>query len=182
MSMSEMITVARPYAKAAFEFAVEDSTPDSVDSWNEMLIFAAEVAKNKDMKAFLSGSASADKMAEVFIQVCGEQLNDKGHNLIKVMAENNRLTTLPAVAEMFTEMVADYRREITVDVTSAAKLTEEQKMQLNAALDRRLKRKIKLNCSVDASLVGGLVVKAGDEIIDSTHRGKLNRLSEALQS
>ncbi|MFT5161531.1 MAG: F-type H+-transporting ATPase subunit delta [Alteromonadaceae bacterium] len=177
--MSDMITVARPYAKAAFEFAVEDG---QLESWQEMLVFAAEVAKNQDMKAFLSGSASADKMAEVFIQVCGEQINEKAHNLIKVMAENGRLTTLPSVVDLFTEMAAEYRKEITVDVTSAAQLTEEQKMQLNAALDRRLKRRIKLNCSVDASLVGGLVVKAGDTIIDSTLRSKLNRLSDTLQS
>lgn len=177
--MSEMITVARPYAKAAFEFAVEQ---DALESWHEMLIFAAQVAQNDDMKGFLSGSQSADKMADVFIQVCGEQVSGNAHNLIKIMAENGRLTTLSAVAELFTEMVADYRREITVDVVSGAKLNEEQKMQLNAALDRRLKRKIKLNCSVDASLVGGLVIKADDIIIDGTLRSKLNRLSDALQS
>ncbi len=177
--MSEMITVARPYAKAAFEFAVDSQ---DLDGWHEMLVFAAEVAKNDDMKAFLSGSVSADKMAEVFISVCGEQLNDLGQNLVKVMAENGRLPVLPAVVDLFAEMHANHIKEISVDVISAIKLSDEKIDKLSAALDKRLERKVKLNCSVDATLVGGLVIKAGDIVIDSTIRGKLNRLTDALQS
>jgi len=177
--MSEMITVARPYAKAAFEFAVQS---ESLDSWHEMLVFAAEVAKNQDMKSFLSGSVSANKMVEVFSQVCGEQLNDKGLNLVKIMAENGRLPVLPAVVDLFAEMHADYRREISVDITSAVELVAEQVDKLSVALEKRLERKVNLNCSVDASLVGGLVIKAGDIVIDSTIRGKLNRLTDTLQS
>jgi F-type H+-transporting ATPase subunit delta len=177
--MSEMITVARPYAKAAFEFAVESQ---ALDSWHEMLVFAAEVAKNTEMQAFLSGSSSAEKMAEVFSQVCGEQLNDKGQNLIKVMAENGRLPVLPAVVDLYAEMHAEYSKEISVDVTSAVELVAEQVDKLSAALEKRLERKVNLNCSVDASVVGGLVIKAGDIVIDSTIRGKLNRLTDTLQS
>jgi F-type H+-transporting ATPase subunit delta len=177
--MSEMITVARPYAKAAFEFAVESQ---NLDSWHEMLVFAAEVAKNQDMKAFLSGSVSADKMAEVFSQVCGEQLNDKGQNLVKIMAENGRLPVLPAVVDLFAEMHAEYSKEISVEVTSAVELVAAQVDKLSAALEKRLERKVNLNCSVDANVVGGLVIKAGDVVIDSTIRGKLNRLTETLQS
>ena len=177
--MSEMITVARPYAKAAFEFAVESG---SMDSWHEMLVFAAEVAKNPEMKAFLSGSSSAEKMAEVFNQVCGEQLNDKGQNLVKVMAENGRLPVLPAVVDLFAEMHAEYSKEISVDITSAVELVAEQVDKLSAALEKRLERKVNLNCSVDENVVGGLVIKAGDIVIDSTVRGKLDRLSDTLQS
>lgn len=177
--MSEMITVARPYAKAAFEFAVESK---SMDGWQEMLVFAAEVAKNPEMKAFLSSSSSAEKMAEVFNQVCGEQLNDKGQNLIKVMAENGRLPVLPAVVELFAEMYAEYSKVISVDVTSAVELVAEQVDKLSAALEKRLERKVNLNCSVDENVVGGLIIKAGDIVIDSTIRGKLDRLSDTLQS
>lgn len=177
--MSEMITVARPYAKAAFEFAVESQ---ALDSWHEMLVFAAEVAKNSDMKAFLSGSVSADKMAEVFSSVCGEQLNEKGQNLVKIMAENGRLSVLPAVVDLYAEMHAEYSKEISVDVTSAVELVAEQVDKLSAALEKRLERKVKLNCNVDASLVGGLVIKAGDVVIDGTIRGKLSRLTATLQS
>jgi len=177
--MSEMITVARPYAKAAFEFAVESK---SLDEWQHMLIFAAEVAKNPEMKTFLSGSASAQSMADIFSNVCGDQLNDKGQNLVKIMAENGRLPVLPAVVDLFAEMYADYSKEISVDVTSAVELVAEQVDKLSAALEKRLERKINLNCSVDANVVGGLVIKAGDIVIDSTIRGKLDRLTDTLQS
>jgi F-type H+-transporting ATPase subunit delta len=179
MSMSELTTIARPYAKAAFEFAVDKGT---VESWNEMLFFAGEVAKNEQIAQFLSGSASAEKQSEIIISVCAEQLNENGQNLVKVMAENGRLTALPAVAELFAEFKADYDKLIDVDVVSATTLTAEQQASLVAALEKRFARKVKLNCSVDETIVGGLVIKAGYTVIDGTVRGKLNRLATTLQS
>ncbi|NMM42284.1 F0F1 ATP synthase subunit delta [Pseudoalteromonas arctica] len=177
--MSELTTIARPYAKAAFEFAVEKGV---VESWNDMLFFASEVAKNEQVAQFLTGSASADKQSEIVISVCAEQLNEYGQNLVKVMAENGRLTALPAVAQLFSAFKADYDKEIDVDITSATTLAAAQQETLVAALEKRFARKVKLNCSVDESLVGGLMIKAGDTVIDGTVRGKLNRLATTLQS
>ena len=82
--MSEFITVARPYAKAAFDFAVEHQ---SVERWQDMLAFAAEVTKNEQMAELLSGALAPETLAESFIAVCGEQLDENGQNLIRVMAE-----------------------------------------------------------------------------------------------
>jgi F-type H+-transporting ATPase subunit delta len=177
--MSELTTIARPYAKAAFDFAVEGQ---AVASWNEMLSFAAEVAKNNDIQAFLSGAHSPSVTSDVFIKVCGEQLNEQGQNFIKVLAENGRLIALPAVSELFSELKAQYDNEIEVDVTSATELTEAQRTSLVDSLEKRLARKVKLNCNVDNQIVGGLYIKAGDTVIDATIRGKLARLSNALQS
>lgn len=177
--MSELTTIARPYAKAAFEFAVEKG---AVDSWNDMLFFASEVVKNEQVLEFLSGSASVQKKSDVFIQVCAEQINEHGQNFFKVMAENGRLVALPAVAQLYAEFKADYDKEIDVNVISATELVAEQQAKLVAALEKRFARKVKLNCSVDASTVGGLVIKAGDTVIDGSIRGKLNRLATALQS
>jgi len=177
--MSELTTVARPYAKAAFDFAVESQ---AVSEWNDMLFFASEVAKNDEIVAFLSGSHSPEVTSDLFIKVCGEQLNEKGQNLVKVMAENGRLVALPAVAELFEELKAQYENEIEVDVTSATEISAAQQEGLAAALEKRLARKIKLNCSVDSEVVGGLLIKAGDTVIDATIRGKLNRLTTTLQS
>ncbi len=92
--MSDLTTIARPYAKAAFDFALEK---DQLDQWGQMLSFAAEVAKNEQMNELLTGSVSADKMAEIFVAVCGEQVDTHGQNLLKVMAENGRLAALPDV-------------------------------------------------------------------------------------
>ncbi|CCQ11318.1 ATP synthase delta chain [Pseudoalteromonas luteoviolacea B = ATCC 29581] len=177
--MSEVTTIARPYAKAAFEFAVEKG---AVENWNDMLFFAAEVAKDEQVAQFLAGSASVQKKSDVFVQICAEQINEHGQNLIKVMAENGRLDTLPAVATLFAEFKADYDKEIDVDVVSATELAAEQQAKLVASLEKRFARKVKLNCSVDANTVGGLVIKAGDTVIDGSIRGKLNRLATALQS
>ncbi|WP_105188737.1 MULTISPECIES: F0F1 ATP synthase subunit delta [unclassified Pseudoalteromonas] len=177
--MSELTTIARPYAKAAFEFAVDKG---AVDAWNEMLFFAGEVAKNEQVTRFLSSSASAEKQAETMIQLCAEQLNEYGQNLVKVMAENGRLVALPAVAQLFAEFKADYDKEIDVDVVSATELAAAQQEKLVAALEKRFARKVKLNCSVDNTVVGGLVIKAGDTVIDGSISGKLSRLATTLQS
>jgi F-type H+-transporting ATPase subunit delta len=177
--MSELTTVARPYAKAAFEYAVEAT---AVDSWLEMLVFAAEVSQNETMQTYLSGGVSVEQATELFINVCGEQLDSNGQNFIKVLAENERLLVLPQVVTQFSELKAEYEKEVTVDVTSAVELTAEQQTTLSAALEKRLARKVKLNCNVDASVVSGLVIKAGDMVIDGSVRGKLNRLASTIQS
>ena len=101
--MSEFITVARPYAKAAFDFAVEHQ---SVERWQDMLAFAAEVTKNEQMAELLSGALAPETLAESFIAVCGEQLDENGQNLIRVMAENGRLKALPDVLEQFIHLRA----------------------------------------------------------------------------
>ena len=177
--MSELATIARPYAKAAFEFAVDKS---AVASWNEMLVFAAEVAKNEQISQFLAGNASAEKQAEIFATVCAEQINEHCLNLIKVMAENQRLLVLPQVVSQFCQLKAEYEKEIAVDVTSAVKLKAADKKAISAALEQRLARKVKLNCSVDKKLVSGLVIKADDLVIDGSIKGKLKRLSTTMQS
>ena len=112
--MSELTTVARPYAKAAFDFALEQG---ALDKWAEMLEFAAAVAKDETMASFLSSSATVGKTAEVFIGVCGDELDDSAKNFIRVMAENERLTALSAVSELYQTFRAEYEKEVEVDVT-----------------------------------------------------------------
>lgn len=177
--MSELTTIARPYAKAAFEFAVESK---AIDSWLHQLTFAAEVAKDESIKGYLSSGASAEQAQTLFLNVCGEQVNSEGQNFIKVMAKNERLLVLPQVLEQFIALKADFDQEISVDVTSAVEVTAEQKTTLSAALEKRLARKVKLNCFVDVSIVSGLVITAGDMVIDGSIKGKLNRLATTLQS
>lgn len=177
--MSELTTVARPYAKAAFEYAVE---ANAVENWLEMLVFAAEVSKNEDMAGFLSGSASVEQTQDLFLKVCESQLDSNGQNFIKVLAENKRLLVLPQIVTQFSELKAEHEKTITVDVTSAVELTAEQMTTLSAALEKRLARKVKLNCNVDVTIVSGLVMKAGDMVIDGSVRNKLNRLATTMQS
>ena len=177
--MAELTTVARPYATAAFNFAVEQN---AVAEWQQMLVFAGSVAQNESMEAMLSGSSAADQLAELFINVCGEQLNTQGQNLIKVLAENKRLSVLPEIVELYAELKADYDKELDVDVTSATELSAAQQSKLGKSLEQRLARKVKLNCNVNPALVAGVVIKAGDTVIDGSVKSKLNRLADALQA
>ncbi len=177
--MSELTTVARPYAKAAFDFAVEK---DAVAKWQEMLAFAGAVAANDDMHQLLSGAVAADTLADIFNNVCGEQLDEHGQNLVKVLAENKRLAALPEISTLFDAFKADYDKEIEVDVTSASTLTDAQQNELVESLEKRLARKVKLNCNVDPALIAGMVLHAGDTVIDGSVKSKLNRLADALQA
>jgi F-type H+-transporting ATPase subunit delta len=177
--MSELTTVARPYAKAAFDFAVEK---DAIAKWQEMLAFAGEVAANEDMHQLLTGAVAADTLADIFNNVCGEQLDEHGQNLVKVLAENKRLAALPEISTLFDAFKADYDKEIEVDVTSASTLTDAQLKELVASLEKRLARKVKLNCNVDPALIAGMVINAGDTVIDGSVKSKLNRLADALQA
>lgn len=177
--MSELTTVARPYAKAAFDFAVEKN---AVTAWQDMLAFAGEVAKNEDMHQLLTGAVAADTLADLFIKVCGEQLDEHGQNLVKVLAENKRLAALPEISVLFDAFKAEYDKEVDVDVTSATALSDAQVKELSGSLEKRLARKVKLNCNVDPALIAGFVVKAGDTVIDGSVKSKLNRLADALQA
>ena len=173
--MSEFITVARPYAKAAFDFAVEHQ---SVERWQDMLAFAAEVTKNEQMAELLSGALAPETLAESFI----EQLDENGQNLIRVMAENGRLNALPDVLEQFIHLRAVSEATAEVDVISAAALSEQQLAKISAAMEKRLSRKVKLNCKIDKSVMAGVIIRAGDMVIDGSVRGRLERLADVLQS
>ncbi len=177
--MSEVTTIARPYAKAAFDFAVENN---AVDSWNSMLFFAAEVSKDSSIQQLISSARAAEQLGELFIQVCGEQLNEQGQNLIKVMAENGRLSVLPAVFAEFTALKAELDKELEAVVTSATTLSDAEQSKIQAALEKRYNRKVRITTKLDAALMAGLVIKIGDDVIDASVRSKLNRLAEALQS
>ena len=154
--MSNLTTIARPYAKAAFDFAVEK---EQLDHWGHMLSFAAEVANNEQIHELLTSSMSADKLAEIFVAVCGEQVDEYGQNLIKVMAENGRLQALPDVCAEFLLLKQEHEKEITVEVTSAAALSKKQKADISSKLETRLERKVQLNCSVDETLLGGVIIR-----------------------
>ncbi|WP_312984981.1 F0F1 ATP synthase subunit delta [Atlantibacter sp.] len=177
--MSEFVTVARPYAKAAFDFAVENQ---SVDRWQDMLAFAAEVTKNEQMAELLSGALAPETLAESFIAVCGDQLDAHGQNLIKVMADNGRLKVLPDVLEQFIRLREAREATVEVEVTSATALNEEQLEKISVAMEKRLSRKVKLNCKIDKSVVAGVIIRAGDMVIDGSVRGRLERLADVLQS
>lgn len=181
--MSELTTLARPYAKAAFDFAIEQSATDkaALEKWTAMLNFCAQLIKNEDMQTILHSSLSSNQLAETVISICGEQLDQYGQNLIRLMAEYKRLAAVPAVFEEFQQLVDEYNLVSQVEVVSAQPLTDEQQQKITAAMEKRLARKVKLNCSIDDSLIAGAVIRTDDFVIDGSSRGQLSRLANELQ-
>ena len=177
--MSEFITVARPYAKAAFDFAVENQ---SVERWQQMLAFTAVVTRNEQMAELLSGAVAPETLSNTFIAVCGDELDEHGQNFIRVMAENGRLLVLPAVLQQFIELRAALESTVEVDVLSSSALSDTQQAKIVAAMEKRLSRKVKLNCKIDKSVLAGVIIRAGDLVIDGSVRGRLERLADVLQS
>lgn len=175
--MSELTTIARPYAKAAFDFALEQG---QLDKWQSMLHFAAKVAENEDVKAFIQSALSATKIAEMFLAVCADQLDQYGQNFIRVMAENKRLTALPAVFSLFVELYAQHQSVKDVFVTSAIELTKAQQVKIAKAMQAKLNSDVRIVPQVDKSLIAGVIIRYDDTVIDGSSRGQLSRLSQEL--
>ena len=178
--MAELSTLARPYAKAAFEVALQDS---ALDSWSSMLGVSAAVASQESVNALLTDpSLSSERVAQAFIDILGDALEGKGQNFIRLLAENKRLVLLPEISELFDILKANQRKSVDVEITTAFEVSSEISDKLASALKNRLQRDIRLATSVDKSLIGGAVIRAGDTVIDSSVRGKLKKLAEAMNS
>lgn len=148
--MSELTTIARPYAKAAFDFALEQG---QLDKWQAMLQFSACVAENEEVKTFIHSSLATAKIAELFIAVCADQLDQYGQNFIRVMAENRRLAALPAVLTYFVELWAEHQAVKEVLVTSAIELSPAQQDKIAKAMQAKLNRDVRIVAQVDKSLI-----------------------------
>jgi F-type H+-transporting ATPase subunit delta len=182
--MSDLKTIAQPYAKAAFDFALANK---SLDQWAYMLMAAADVAHQpvilQEIKEIdFKGAKNAEAFTLMFLDICEGLLDEHGQNFVRVMAENSRLSVLPDVLNLFMEMKADFERTIEATVLSVEPLTEEQKVNLVKALEKRLSRSVELDCQIDESLVGGMLIKAGELVIDGTLKSSINRLASSLQA
>ncbi len=176
--MSELTTAARPYARAAFEIAQAN---ESQEEWTNMLSFIAAVAHDPTMRSLLdSPTLSQKQSAELFISVCAEKLNDKGQNFIKLLSENDRISLLPEIAALYEHYRAQAEGTIDAEVISADEVSDEQLNKIAASLKQRLGKEVRLTSSVDETLIGGAVIRAGDLVIDGSVRGRINKLSTTL--
>jgi len=178
--MSNTITLARPYAKAAFEFA---NAAKKVDAWTNMLNLVATLVAQAEVVKQLANPALNKKGKVAFLlQLCEENSDAELVNFLHVLGENDRLTLLPAINEQFAQLKAEQERSVVVEVESAFELTAAQLKTLAAALSKRLDRTVQPKATVNPALIGGLHIRAGDLVIDGSIRGKLSKLAEALKS
>lgn len=178
--MAELSTLARPYAKAAFEFAVD--APD-LKGWADSLATSAAVTQHATVvKLLRSPSSTPAQQAATIIDLCGDVLDVTGQNFIVILSENRRLTLLPQISLQFEAMKANREKAVDVDVTAAQPLGAQQQQMLSDALSKKLQRKVNMQVSLDKSLLGGAVIRAGDTVIDGSIRGRLTKLAESLNS
>jgi len=178
--MAELTTLARPYAKAAFELA---QAQQQLANWSAMLGLAAAVSQDDTIQRMLKAPrlTSAQKAA-TFNEVCGDKFDAKAQNFIRIAAENDRLLLLPEISALFDLYKAEQEKSVDVNVTSAFALNQEQQDKLAKVLSARLGREVRLHAAEDASLIGGVIIRAGDLVIDGSVRGKIAQLAEALKS
>lgn len=178
--MAELTTLARPYAKAAFVEAQEKS---ALDVRSEELSLLSSVASDSDMLTVLAHPAlTAAQHQQAVLDVCGDKLSDTAKNLVAILADNKRLALLPEIAALFEEMKAELQNTVDVTVISAIEIAAEQMEKMVAALKARLNSEIRVTTEINADLIGGAIIRAGDLVIDGSVSGKLSKLAEAMKS
>jgi len=176
--MAEKITIARPYAKAAFELANGEG---KLGEWSEMLELLSAIAADADFSALANNPNVADeKVAETLLGVMDKGLVAGGENLVKLLVENKRLNVMPEIAEMFGLLRAEAEKTIDAEVISAFEVGSAEQDKIKLALKNRLGREVTLTCKIDESLIGGAIVRAGDLVVDGSVVGQLKGLASAM--
>ncbi|WP_329741824.1 F0F1 ATP synthase subunit delta [Dyella sp. A6] len=175
--MAQSITLARPYARAAFELA---HAAGALAAWSQALSFAAAVANDPHV-ASLANDPRVQPAQLVALHLPQGMTDDAPFaRFLGELAAHRRMQLLPEVAELFEQYKRESESQLLVKVTSAMTLDATQAEQLKASLKRRFKREIELETAVDPTLLGGVVIDTGDEVIDGSARGRLERLAGAL--
>lgn len=176
--MAEAATLARPYALAAFDIAREN---DRFDHWSRALEQLAQVTGTREIREFVSSPVhTTAAKATTLIELLEDDLTENTKRFVRVLAENQRLDLIPEIRVTFEELLAEERKTLAVEVTTAVELTPEEVKAFDDALTRKYQREINLTIKVDPDIVGGALIRAGDTVLDGTVRGKLQKLQTSL--
>lgn len=183
--MSDNTTQARPYANAAFMFALETTTSNALSMWSQRLHMLSMIVSDPDAEYFISNpSVSTALQVDLVLSTAknlGANMSDESlARWVELLAENKRLLLLPAIAAYFDELRAEHEKTLTVSVVSFTALSDAQQQLLIQKLSQRLQRQVTLSISLDPTLLGGAIIYAGDWVLDSTVRGKLAKLGALL--
>ncbi|CAH1385663.1 F0F1 ATP synthase subunit delta [Candidatus Nitrotoga sp. M5] len=176
--MAEAITVARPYAQAAFDEARERG---ELKSWSEILKSLAQVVISPEVRTVItSPRIIKSQLVDLMLALSGDKVSEIQESFVKLLIEGQRLELLPEIVMLFEAMRAEEEKSVDVVVTSAFDLSEAQMQKITEALQKRMGREIKLRCETDRKLIGGVVIRAGDKVIDGSARTHLSELANAL--
>ncbi len=176
--MSELSTLARPYAEAIFKRSLE-TKPES--KWSDMLEFLSVVISDPEMAAVIANpKVSQEQLTSLLLEICQDQLNEEGVNLLKLLIQNDRLIISPQISVLYEAFKAEHEGYVDVEVISAYSLTKEEKNQFATTLKKKLDKKVHITTSVDKNLIGGFIARAGDKVIDGSIKGQLQQLAKIL--
>lgn len=176
--MAELATLARPYAKAAFGFALESN---QLDGWATLLNDASFIVKQPKIKALVnSPSLQEQEQIGLIEKLLGNEINSSFLRFLALLSEHKRVLLLPAIAERFNKLKEQHQKMADVFVESAFEIDAETEQKLSEKLQATLQCDVNINKTIEPDLIGGVVIRAGDLVIDSSIRGRLAKLSEAM--
>lgn len=178
--MAENVTIARPYAEAAFQLA---QAANALGPWLQAIDGLAVVAADPQMEECISNPKLLPaQLAQLFLDVAGNGLSADQQNFVRVLVDNERLQVLPEIRELFAELKNEHEGVKETHVSSAFPLNDATLKNLVAELEARFKCKLQATVSVDPELIGGVRIAVGDEVIDASVRGKLAAMATALKN
>ena len=176
--MIEPTTLARPYARAAFEHA---RAAGELAAWQTALSeLAAITTQPKVAAAMRDPNQTASQRASTLSSLAGDAVPTEVGNLLAIMSDNDRLSLIPEVATLFDQLKQAVESAVAVHVTSAYPLSDAETQQLTETMQEKLERSITLTSETDPSLLGGALIRADDLVIDGSVRGRLNKLAGTL--
>lgn len=178
--MSELSTLARPYAEAVFRLAQGEG---ALAGWSERLATLSAIAADVQMAELIADPfVDPARTAQLILDVAGAGLGEQGANFVHVLAENKRLALLPEIASRYEALRAEAEGTLEATITSAQALTPQQIDELVRALEAKFRRTVSARVTVDPDLIGGAVIAIGDQVLDGSVKGRLQRMAFALQS
>jgi F-type H+-transporting ATPase subunit delta len=177
--MAELSTIARPYAEALFATARDDQA--GLASWSALVSELAQVAGLNDVREALTDPRlNVNQRIELFTGLIKSSLSAKARNFIEVLVSNNRILLLPEIAEQFELLKNQLEGTALAEITSAYPLADEQVQQLVSGLEKKFGLKLKPSITVDSNLIGGVRVKVGDQVLDTSVQAQLARMRDTL--
>ena len=176
--MSELSTLARPYAEAIFKRALENN---SAAEWSDMLAFLSLVIQDTEMSVVIANpKVSQEQLTQLLSDICQDQVKGEGINLLKLLVQNDRIMLTPQISALYESFKAEHEGYVDVEVISAYALSKEEQNKFAVTLEKKLDKKVHITTSIDKSLIGGFLAKAGDKVIDGSIKGQLQQLAKKL--
>ena len=177
--MAEFATLARPYAQAVFELAIDAS---NLDEWSNNLNFLATVVKDPTMAAVIANpKVSKDTLTRLLHEIGDPHFSTPAKNLVNILVDNHRLPVMPQIAFQYEQLKAQHQGHIQVEIASVFPVEPQQQQEIESILKKRLGKAVDITTRIDKTLLGGWLIRTGDEVIDLSIQGHLQRLAFELR-